>query len=239
MYEWRSGPPSFLKFIVQMCGNLFPYIMVCLLFAAFVIYNKGVVIGDRTAHVATIHICQIFYFSIFVSLFSWPYVMTHRRTYLQFLCQNWIFVGCVVVLMAAVIRFNTLVHPYVLADNRHYWFYVWNRLMGRYMMFKYLLIPAYCVSLFAIWKNISHLRFLTQINYIACVCMVLVPQLLVEPRYFILPYIFYRLNMERPYRWQIYLESLTTLAINFVQFFIFANKVFYWENQPCSQRISW
>ncbi|KAL6431158.1 hypothetical protein ACFW04_007106 [Cataglyphis niger] len=239
MYELRKGPLSFIKFITQICNSLFFYIMVCLMFVAFVVWNKGIVIGDRTAHVATIHICQIFYFSAFVSLFSWPYVMPHWRTCSRFLRRYWIFTSCVVVLMAAVIRFNTLVHPYVLADNRHYFFYVWNRFIGRYTLFKYLLIPIYCASLFAMSRNMSHLRFLTQINYIICVCMILIPQLLVEPRYFILPYIFYRLSMKRPENWQIYLESLTIFTINCLQFFIFSSKVFYWKDQPYGQRISW
>lgn len=239
MYELRKGPLSFIKFITQICNSLFFHIMVCLMFVAFVVWNKGIVIGDRTAHVATIHICQIFYFSAFVSLFSWPYVMPHWRTCSRFLRRYWIFASCVVVLMAAIIHFNTLVHPYVLADNRHYFFYLWNRFMGRYTLFKYLLIPIYCASLFAMSRNMSHLRFLTQINYIICVDMSLIPQLLVEPRYFILPYIFYRLSMKRPEKWQIYLESLTIFTINCLQFFIFSSKVFYWKDQPYGQRISW
>lgn len=209
------------------------------MFIVFVVWNGGIVIGDRTAHVATIHICQILYFSVFVSLFSWPYVIPHWRACLRFLRQHWILASCIVVLMVTVIRFNTLVHPYVLADNRHYWFYVWNRFIGRYAAFRYLLIPIYCASLFAMSQNVGHLRFLSQINYVICVCMVLVPQLLVEPRYFILPYIFHRLNMKRAEKWQICLELLTTLTINFLQFYIFAKKVFYWKDQPYTQRISW
>lgn len=211
----------------------------CLVFVTFVVWNGGIVIGDRTAHIATIHICQIFYFSMFVSLFSWPYTISKLRVCWQFFREYWVYSNCIVVLMIAIIYFNTLVHPYVLADNRHYWFYLWNRFIGRYTAFKYLLIPIYYVSLFAIWQNISHLRFLTQINYIFCLCIVLIPQLLVEPRYFILPYIFYRLHMKRPHKWQICLESFTTLAINIFQFLIFTNKVFYWKDQPYAQRISW
>ncbi|KAH0953389.1 hypothetical protein HN011_004929 [Eciton burchellii] len=237
--EASKGLLSFVKFVAQICNSLLPYVTVCLLFIAFVVWNEGIVIGDRTAHVATIHVCQIFYFSAFVSLFSWSYVIPHWRTCLHLIRHRWIFASCIVALMTAVIRFNTLVHPYILADNRHYWFYVWNRLIGRYAVFKYLLIPIYCASLLAMSRNISHLRFLTQLNYGICVCAVLIPQLLVEPRYFILPYIFYRLSMKRPFKWQIYLESLTTLTINLLQFFIFANKTFYWADQPYVQRISW
>ncbi|XP_039302495.1 putative Dol-P-Glc:Glc(2)Man(9)GlcNAc(2)-PP-Dol alpha-1,2-glucosyltransferase isoform X5 [Solenopsis invicta] len=238
-YEMRLGPLSFVKFVAQICGSLLPYLTVCLTFVAFVVWNRGIVIGDRSAHVATVHLCQILYFSAFVSLFSWPYVVPHLRACSRSLRHHWILAGCIVALMAATIRLNTLVHPYVLADNRHYWFYVWNRFMGRYVAFRYLLIPIYGASLYAMWRNIAHLRFLTQINYVICVCVVLIPQLLVEPRYFILPYVFYRLNIKKPERWQIYCESLTTFAINCLQFVIFASKVFYWEDQPYTQRISW
>ncbi|XP_018309656.1 putative Dol-P-Glc:Glc(2)Man(9)GlcNAc(2)-PP-Dol alpha-1,2-glucosyltransferase [Mycetomoellerius zeteki] len=239
MYELRKGPLCFVKFVAQICGSLLPYLTVCLMFVTFVVWNGGIVVGDRSAHVATIHVCQIFYFSTFVSLFSWPYVIPHWQTCLRFLRQHWIFASGAIALMAAIICSNTLVHPYILADNRHYSFYVWNRYMGRYAEFKYLLIPIYCASLFAMSRNIAHLRFLTQINYVICVCVVLIPQLLVEPRYFILPYIFYRLNMKRPERWQILCEFFTIHAINFLQITIFATKVFYWKDQPYAQRISW
>ncbi|KYN03925.1 PREDICTED: putative Dol-P-Glc:Glc(2)Man(9)GlcNAc(2)-PP-Dol alpha-1,2-glucosyltransferase [Cyphomyrmex costatus] len=239
MSELRKGPLSFVKFVAQICDNLLPYLTVCVMFVAFVIWNGGIVVGDRSAHVATIHVCQIFYFSAFVSLFSWPYVIPHWQTCLRFLRQHWIFASGAIALMAMTICFNTLVHPYILADNRHYSFYVWNRYMGRYAVFKYLLIPIYCASLFAMSRNIAHLRFLTQINYVICVCIVLIPQLLVEPRYFILPYIFYRLNMKRPERWQIICEAFTIIVINFLQFMIFSIKVFYWKDQPYAQRISW
>ncbi|KAL0127061.1 hypothetical protein PUN28_005408 [Cardiocondyla obscurior] len=238
-YELHIGLSSFAKFVAEICSSLLPHLAVCLTFVAFVAWNGGIVIGDRTAHVATVHLCQILYFSAFVALFSWPYVVPHWRSCSRFLRRHWVLAGLAFTLMAATVRFNTLVHPYVLADNRHYLFYVWSRFMGRYAAFKYLLISIYGASLFAMWRNVAHLRFLSQINYVICVCAVLVPQLLVEPRYFILPYIFYRLNMRRPERWQIYCESLTTLAVNCLQFYIFASKVFYWEDQPYAQRISW
>ncbi|XP_067205458.1 dol-P-Glc:Glc(2)Man(9)GlcNAc(2)-PP-Dol alpha-1,2-glucosyltransferase isoform X2 [Linepithema humile] len=79
MYELRKGWLFFFKFIAEVCCSLLPYITTCLMFIAFVVWNKGIVIGDRTAHVATIHICQIFYFSAFVSLFSWPFIFSRGK----------------------------------------------------------------------------------------------------------------------------------------------------------------
>lgn len=239
MEEIRRGPTLFIQFVAKLCNDLLSYLTVCLMFLAFVIWNKGVVVGDRTAHIPTIHIPQLFYFSVFVFAFSWPYMVVHWRKYLSFVQGHWILGSCFFALLTIVVHFNTLVHPYVLADNRHYVFYFWNMFMGRYAVFKYLLIPLYSFTLYTMIYSISHLRFMTQINYMFMVSVVLVPQLLLEARYFIVPYIFYRLSIQKPKKWQVLAESFTILVANFLQFFLFAHKVFYWEDQPYPQRISW
>lgn len=213
--------------------------MVCLSFVAFVIWNKGIVVGDKTAHVPTVHIPQLLYFSAFLFCFSWPYTVVYCKDYLKFIGEHWLLASCALATLTGIVRFNTLVHPYVLADNRHYVFYFWNKFMGKYRLFKYLLVPVYSFTLFAMFRRIKHLRFTSQINYVLMVCVVLIPQLLIEPRYFIIPYVLCRFFIEKPKTWQIVAESITTLTINFLQFYIFINKVFYWSDQPHPQRISW
>ena len=42
-----------------------------------------------------------------------------------------------------MVYFNTVVHPFLLADNRHYTFYVVRILMLRHWSVKYLAIPIY------------------------------------------------------------------------------------------------
>ena len=54
-------------------------------------------------------------------------------------------------LMCLTVRFNTIVHPFTLADNRHYTFYVF-RLLLRYRFTKYVVTPLY--TLFA-WTCIG------------------------------------------------------------------------------------
>ena len=39
------------------------------------------------------------------------------------------------------VHFNTIVHPYTLADNRHYVFYVF-KILRRYPALKYLAVPV-------------------------------------------------------------------------------------------------
>ncbi|XP_076302613.1 dol-P-Glc:Glc(2)Man(9)GlcNAc(2)-PP-Dol alpha-1,2-glucosyltransferase-like [Lasioglossum baleicum] len=237
--ETCHGWKLFIKFITQLCVQMFPYIIVCLLFFTFVIWNKGIVIGDKSAHVPTVHIPQLLYFSTFLFCFLWPYMIIYWKDYLKFISKHWILGSCVLILLTLIVHFNTLVHPYVLADNRHYVFYFWNKFMGRYKQFKYLLVPVYSFTLYTMFHGLKHLRFMTQINFILMISIVLIPQLLLEPRYFIIPYILYRFLIKKPEKWQIIAESITSLIINFLQFYIFVNKVFYWNDQPYPQRISW
>ncbi|KAF7396508.1 hypothetical protein HZH66_007370 [Vespula vulgaris] len=243
---WKSimdkvniGKISFIKFLIEISINLFPYIIVGVIFLIFLIWNGGIVVGDHTAHVPVIHISQLFYFSVFIFSFLWPYMIPHYLKFFQNIQNHWILSSLIFALITVIVHCNTLVHPYVLADNRHYTFYIWNKFMGKYVIFRYILIPVYCFTIYSTLYGISHIRFATQINFIFCTVIVLIPQLLLEPRYFIIPYIFYRLSMRKPKTWQIVMESFTNSIINFLQFFIFVNKVFYWEDQTYPQRISW
>ena len=47
--------------------------------------------------------------------------------------------------MLAIVHYNTIVHPFTLADNRHYMFYVF-RLLLRHPIIKYLAVPIYFVT---------------------------------------------------------------------------------------------
>lgn len=222
-----------------MCTNIRTHVTVFTLFLVFLILNRGIVLGDRSAHVATLHIPQLFYFSVFFAIFAWPYVLPHTKSFLQVIRKYWISTSVLFAIFCAIVQNNTLVHPYLLADNRHYVFYIWNKIMGRYYLAKYLLVPVYGFSIFAIIACLKELRFLTKILYLVSIFVLLVPQLLLEPRYFVIPYVLLRLNMAEPKSWQLYTELLTTIVVNFLQFYIFVSKSFYWTDQEGPQRISW
>jgi alpha-1,2-glucosyltransferase len=51
------------------------------------------------------------------------------------------------------------VHPFLLADNRHYTFYIW-RLMSRFNgIILYALVPAYMAAAWFCWQALGMLSF--------------------------------------------------------------------------------
>lgn len=228
-----------LILIIELIKDLFPFVFIGLSFIIFVLWNGGIVLGDRTAHVATIHIPQLFYCVSFFGFFSWPYLIPYLIDYLRLIKNRRILAISVFLSMAIIVRFNTLVHPYLLADNRHYTFYVWNKIIGRYALARYILIPIYAFLFYATYRSINHLRYLSIIFYFITVSLVSIPQLLLEPRYFFIPYIIFRINIGNIENWQLIAESAMTLIVNIFQFFIFSNKIFYWQDDVNPQRISW
>lgn len=54
----------------------------------------------------------------------------------------------IMAIMLVVVHFNTIVHPFTLADNRHYTFYVF-RILVRHPANKYLAVPIYFYSAWA------------------------------------------------------------------------------------------
>ena len=69
-----------------------------------------------------------------VPAIKWPFFDPARYP-LKVLCTT-------VAVMLVVVRYNTTVHPFTLADNRHYMFYVFRTLL-RHPLIKYLVVPIY------------------------------------------------------------------------------------------------
>ena len=104
------------------------YVLLAVMFLMFVHFNNGMVVGDRSAHVVTLHLSQLGYFSAFFTLLT---LQEHSR--LSSDCQTECGKdGDIVV----IIYYNTRAHLYLLADNRHY-FYTWRRNMMRHLSIKY------------------------------------------------------------------------------------------------------
>ena len=118
---------------------------------------QGIVVGDRAAHQATLHLLQLCYFSLFHLALSLPWALPHLTQFPAFLRTHPAKVSSLpaarpppsaqVVLatagLAALVQYSTLAHPYLLADNRHLTFYLWRRVFMRHWTVKFLLIPAY------------------------------------------------------------------------------------------------
>src|ERR1700730_10821965 len=100
-------------------------------------------------------------------------------------------------------------HPYLLADNRHYSFYLWRKLYKRNWSVRYLLVPIYMACgwiCFVVSAPSFTLLFL--LAYIAATALTLVPSPLLEFRYFIIPFYIFLVHIRVPNK----IQSLAAIA---------------------------
>ena len=272
-----------------------PFVVLLLCFGTFVAWNGGVVLGrrlagdylvdsicilivlpgDKSNHVATIHLPQLLYLWVYIAFFSlpivYPLVLTatasllappaslhdlllyflHPYKVLFPLRRPWHFVVLVLLLGAslAIIHLNTIVHPFTLADNRHYVFYIFRLLILRNRYVKYLAAPVYLICGWLVIRilgmpqhsrncvkpksdgdpatsssgskttkardspqkqdNIrpdlldpAHDQVETRIGFVlvwlvtTALCLITAP--LVEPRYYIIPWVMWRIHVPSP-----------------------------------------
>lgn len=176
-----------------------PYIPVAVVFVAFLLWNGGIVLGDKSMHVAVLHIPQLYYFIAFTAIFVSPHILNRTivaKTLVSFfgstmyvtrnaltlfssdvfqtsqshdsvdsnMCSN-----CLdhISLYVRVSRTRTVSqlltcffactvdrfeHPFLLADNRHYTFYIWKRLVNFSSHGRYMLAPAYLACFAALYQ---------------------------------------------------------------------------------------
>lgn len=303
--------------------RMLPYIALTSSFACFVLVNGGVVLGDRSNHVATLHLPQMLYIWPYITFFSWPLLYPYlllpalsifaKLPHLNTLEGLLIFkrrsmlpklslVLAMIVMACLVVRLNTIVHPFTLADNRHYPFYVFRLLLRPWWM-RHAVTPIY---LLCGWASIQALgggpvkapsnqkpittRRIEMANHsavkaigssarrlplpdsthsattsfvlvwVVTSALQLITAPLVEPRYFILPWIFWRLHLPvqtsqdedsqiRDRRlaslWErvdpkLALETAWLLAINAATGYIFLEWGFAWPQEPGKvQRFMW
>lgn len=179
-------------------------------------------------------------------------------------------------LMLATINFNTIIHPFTLADNRHYVFYVF-RILRQHPAIPYLAAPVYFV--FA-WAAITALggmpaepqsamsesqssesstskskqeqavlagdtnRVSFVVIWLLTTALSLITAPLVEPRYLILPWVIWRINLpmqrQKASEVRLWLETVWFLIVNFITGYIFLYWDFEWVQEPGKvQRFMW
>ncbi|KAL8797647.1 MAG: hypothetical protein Q9182_007150 [Xanthomendoza sp. 2 TL-2023] len=205
-----------LKSFTVLYPYLKPYLVILGAFGFFVVWNQGVVLGDKENHIASIHLAQM--------LYIWPYII-HRF-------PRPIVAITVMALMTLIIHYNTIVHPFTLADNRHYTFYVF-RLLLCHPAIKYLAVPIYFTCAWAAITAFGGLpdvqtpssaaapkpvaprqrlppamsplaldrghHVSTMLFWILATALSLITAPLVEPRYCIVPWLIWRLHMVSPW----------------------------------------
>lgn len=225
----------------EILAVFYGYLFVLIGFVIFVWHNGSFVVGDKSAHEAAVHVSQIFYFSLFVVVFAPSLILTKFKAVISSILKYWYVYVYFVVLISIIVYINTLVHPYLLADNRHYTFYVWNRFFGKYNFARFVIIPVYLFTFATIWEHFKSdnlsIGFIVFYTFFAAVSLAL--QKLVEIRYFLFPYIFLRLHLNNVKPRFIVLELVLHLIVNAVTFYIFFTKEITWSDYTEPQRLIW
>ena len=249
------------------------------------IVNDGIVVGDRTMHEASFNAPQILYLSLFTLFFS-SFLITRYlnparlRNIVQTITVKKI-VACVMIscVMLLMVWKFTYVHEYLVADNRHYTFYVWRKIINRHPLARYALIPVYLASWLVIMSELGCNNTTQQTSddttqqtndattqqtsndtttqqtsdtttqrgcsmvwcmlFFLCCCASLIPQKLLEFRYFIVPYLLFRLHVRRIKGAELCVEFLLYSLVNMATLYLFIRRTFYWEGDASPQRFMW
>lgn len=225
-----------------------PFIFVVVAFGIFILWNGGIVLGAKEAHVVSLHFAQIMYFSLVSALFTAPlhFSVNQLRSQFHQLHRNWP-LSLILTLVALVAGFVSvhlfsLAHPYLLADNRHYTFYLWRKIINAHWLMKYMLVPVYVYSWFSILTLLAKTRRQTWILvYFLATCGVLVPTPLIEFRYYTIPFYLFMLHT------CVRSSSLATwlligtifVSINVFTMAMFLFRPFKWSHEDVVQRFIW
>ncbi|KAJ7169447.1 glucosyltransferase [Mycena filopes] len=208
-----------------------PYASVLALFGAFVVWNGGIVLGDKSNHIPSLHIPQVYYFFAFSTAFGWPALISGeggavglaRQVQQRMFGSKLRLLGTTLTcsIMAVTVNLYTIHHPFLLSDNRHYTFYIWHRVYMRYPA-PYLLIPIYIACAWAWFLRVGAKQTILQTLILPIfVLPTLLPTPLLEPRYFLIPYILLRSQVADMPAWSLVLEGSWYAAINAATMWVF------------------
>ncbi|EMC97731.1 glycosyltransferase family 59 protein [Baudoinia panamericana UAMH 10762] len=299
------------KRLIRVVVKLAPFLALLIVFAAFVSINGGVVLGDKSNHVAALHLPQMLYIWPFIVFFSWPllypYLLLMPVSFLawlpaftslestqtfkrrRLLPRLWL-VGLGLGVACLTVYGNTVVHPFTRADNRHYIFYVFRYLLDPWWI-RYAVTPVYIICAWACLQTLGggppadypfqrsdsregrplplpdgqHSATTSfALVWLMTTALQLITAPLVEPRYFILPWIFWRMHVPlrsppkgskakegtqaqltfsslwEEYDHRLWLETVWLLFINAVTGYMFLYRGFTWLQEPGKvQRFMW
>lgn len=244
---------DFIKQIFINWVYAIPYMVNFVLFLVFVKINGGITFGDKENHEVNFHGVQIFYCFTFMTLFSWPVWLSPEKLlkYFKFLTGNYGFnlllnLGSMVAIKYVIDHF-TIVHPFLLADNRHYTFYIYKRILSHPKSF-ILTVPVYhfstwCVIDTLLENKLFSLSPITVFTFLVAIFTTIIPSPLFEPRYYIIPVIFFRLFISPPHKSRLIrheIEFTWYFLVNCIYFIVFFSYEFKWASEGDSiQRIIW
>lgn len=269
-----------IKWIIQFVEDFYdfalPFIINFILFFIFLIINRGITLGDKENHSVGLHVVQIFYCFTFLAAFTWPMWLSYDILvdYFSRFKEGPIFVIIEMLIIMIIIRFFTVIHPFLLADNRHYTFYIFKKIINRFKYSKYLITPIYHFAFYVVtnllnanafyFDSVSEIPFkltrelplkptgISIFAFLISVILTIIPSPLFEPRYYILPFVIFRLFIATSYESflpngslkgiilkRLSLEFIWNIVVNLILIYVFCSYEFKWENDESIQRIIW
>ena len=248
----------------RLLPRLAPVLLVVGGFGAFVAANGGIVVGDRANHVPVAHFAQLGYFA----LFAVPYlgcatgapVLLLRRlgAALRRQCLTPGRAGTLlwlVIFASIALWFGSPMHPFLLADNRHFPFYIWKAFFRRFdPQARVALLPAYFGAAWALAAALRRPRpvpmsgaaaqdgaaaiaaagkpvsALWLAGFALATTLVLVPAHLVEPRYFLVPFLVAHAHAEPPTVRAALATATAAAILNAVTIYVFLYRPFIWPD---------
>eukprot|EP01133_Synstelium_polycarpum_P010224 gene10224-11911_t len=169
----RRAPKTLVQemtgFVSYLLGNIqtvlltmWMYVLVGLSFVVFLYVNQGIVVGDKSNHESSFHVAQILYFMLYTVIFNAPSVLLSKESgplaFIRSIARNKLLSLAALPLASLflykMIEMFTYTHIFILSDNRHYSFYLWNKVFLRYPLSRYMLIPFYIYSIWCIWQSL-------------------------------------------------------------------------------------
>ncbi|GAB0086616.1 Dol-P-Glc:Glc(2)Man(9)GlcNAc(2)-PP-Dol alpha-1,2-glucosyltransferase [Sergentomyia squamirostris] len=225
--------------ILPVIAQFYGYVVVMVAFIVFLWLNGSIVVGDKSAHEATLHLPQIGYFSVFTVVFGGGLILADIRDIFQKFIKRWYFLLFLSIFFTIAVTYNTIVHPYILADNRHYTFYLWNRLLSKPLI-RFMAIPIYVFAVAGVAELLKTQSAGFKLIYSVCTIVSIFLQSMIEFRYFLLPFLILRLFYTKPLSINsIGVEFAFNIAVNIAAFNVFFTKTFYWSDYSEPQRIMW
>lgn len=139
--QQQQGPASELLRLLtgawqhrwQLLCDFWPLLLLPVAFCAFVVVNGSITLGDKEAHAPSAHFMQPLYFGLFTLvnaalLLLQPSVSGRLLAGFRSRPVSWA-LGLLAAVAGGcwVAACYSLAHPYLLADNRHYTFYLWRK----------------------------------------------------------------------------------------------------------------
>ena len=240
-----NAPFSFkllLEFVVYMLSSwshllshFWPYALPLMAFIVFMIWNDGsIVLGDKSHHQMTLHVAQIAYYIIITALVHFPLLPLSTDSWQGM--SKWIKelgalpICLMVTILGYLLDRFTLSHPFLLADNRHYTFYIWQRIFQRVPRTNLILMPFYMLSSWWVLSGVKHTNgsSLYVLILLIAVSLVLLPAHLLEPRYFTIPVIFTLLELPPLSNLSLILTMIAFVAVNAATIYVFLWRPFVW-----------